>query len=81
MAFVSDAKTATEMRDEIVKHLQREVTLALSTYRANCGPGGTAKEREYSRGRVAALLDQGYFWRAVWVEDAQHPFCTEGEKS
>jgi hypothetical protein len=75
MAIVSNAKTATEMRAEVVHALQVAHAEAESAIRRGAGQ----KDLIWRRGYASALKNQIDFWQHVWVDGGQALFCPKKE--
>lgn len=72
VAIVTNAKTASEFRDEVVKELARLVEqgrIGLDTYDPKLQ---TQEEHEFNRGYNWALKGQLGYWRSVWIDAKQH---------
>lgn len=72
MAVISDSKTATQMRDEVLTELHRQHDHARKAALARTGRQGiTRLELAFREGFAAALGVQIDFWENVWVEGKQ----------
>ena len=73
MAVISDSKTASEMRAEVVHELTRQYEMAIKSASRRTGKGRTQKSVAHDQGYASALMVQIDFWSHVWVEGKQSP--------
>lgn len=68
MAVISDSKTATQMRDEVLTELRRQHAQAV---RECSHKARTQRDQSFRSGFASALTVQIDFWENVWVEGKQ----------